>query len=145
MKKALMAAITVAGLLAGVILPGVINAGGFMGGPCGPPPVPPFIAEKYDADHDGKLSPDEDKAAREAFMKQYDADKDGRLSCEEMKKAGEDMHRAVFDKLDANHDKVLSWDEFKVFMEDCPGGFGPGPGPAPQRGPAVDRAQKPCD
>jgi hypothetical protein len=91
MRKFFMAAVTIAGFAALAALPGAADAGGFRGGPPGPPPVPPAVAEKYDIDHDGMLSPSEDKAARDAFLEQYDADSDGRLSCREMRKAGEDM------------------------------------------------------
>ena len=44
--------------------------------------VPPEILEKFDKDGDGKLSPEEAKAAREAHQKEmlekYDADEDGK-------------------------------------------------------------------
>jgi hypothetical protein len=106
--------------------------------------VPAAILEKFDADKDGKLSPDERKAMmaeREAAMlAKYDADKDGKLSPEERKTMREEMEarrKALLEKYDADKDGKLSPEEIKTARaagEEMPMGPGPGDRKAP-RGP----------
>ena len=108
--------------------------------PARPPrEVPPAVLKKFDTDGDGKLSPDEFKAMREArqaeMLKKYDKDGDGKLSDEEKKARDEDMaakRKAMIEKYDANKNGKLDPEEMKAAMdagEEMPlGGRGPGGG-----------------
>ena len=114
--------------------------------------VPAEMLEKFDADKDGKLSPDEKKAmheemkarmeARKAKMlEKYDTDKSGELSDTEKEAMKADMqarHKALIEKYDADKDGKLSREEVKAARdagEELPP-MGPGPGgPGGKRGP----------
>ncbi len=126
-------------------------------GPKRPPrhqgPPPPEILEKFDKDGDGKLSPEERQAAREAhkamaeerrkeMLEKFDADKDGKLSPEERTKMQEERKAEMLKKFDKDGDGKLSPEERKA-MPRPPGGpkgpkgpggkKGPGPGPGGPR------------
>jgi hypothetical protein len=128
--------------------------------PAGPPP--PEVLEKFDKDGDGKLSPEEEKAAREAarermeqqrkeMLEKFDKDKDGKLSPEERKAAQEHRRAEMLKKFDKNGDGELS-DEERAAMprpQRRPGGpagrpgreggkRGPGAPPAPPAPPAEE-------
>ncbi|MCP5544073.1 MAG: EF-hand domain-containing protein [Akkermansiaceae bacterium] len=80
--------------------------------------LPPEILKKFDKDGDGKLSPEEAKAAREAHQKEmlekYDADEDGKLSAEERKKMAEDRRAEMIKRYDKDGDGKLSEEERKA-------------------------------
>ncbi len=99
--------------------------------------VPADVLKKYDKDGDGKLSPDEVKAMRDArkaeTLKKYDKDGDGKLSDEErqaMKDDIETRRKALLEKYDANKNGKLDPDEMKAAREAGeeipPAGRGPG-------------------
>ena len=99
--------------------------------------IPAEVLKKFDTDGDGKLSPDEAKAMREArqaeMLKKYDKDGDGKLSDEERKAMQADMEakrKALLEKYDANKNGKLDPDEMKAARdagEEIPwGGRGPG-------------------
>jgi Ca2+-binding EF-hand superfamily protein len=82
---------------------------------------------KADANHDGKLTPEEAKAGGMTFVaknfKEFDANHDGSVSKDEMQKGAESMAQqalaarpqrlqALFTKADTNHDSKLSQAEF---------------------------------
>ena len=101
--------------------------------------IPPAILKKFDTDGDGKLSPEEGKAMREArqaeMLKKYDKDGDGKLSDEEKKARDEEIaakRKAIVEKYDANKNGKLDPEEMKAAMdagEEMPwGGRGPGGG-----------------
>jgi Ca2+-binding EF-hand superfamily protein len=109
--------------------------------------VPAAVLEKFDADKDGKLSPEERKAAREEMkgkgderkskmLEKFDKDGDGKLSDDEkagMKSEMDAKHAAMLEKYDANKDGKLDKDEAKAARdageELPPLGHGPsGPG-----------------
>ena len=101
--------------------------------------VPAAILKKFDTDGDGKLSPEEGKAMREArqaeMLKKYDKDGDGKLSDEEKKARDEEMaakRKAIVEKYDANKNGKLEPEEMKAAMdagEEMPwGGRGPSGG-----------------
>lgn len=113
--------------------------------------VPAEVLEKFDADKDGKLSPDEKKAMHEAMkarmeerkakmLEKYDADKNGELSDTEKEAMKADMEarrKALLEKYDADKDGKLSREEVKAARdagEELPP-MGPGPGPGGKRGP----------
>jgi hypothetical protein len=131
MNKRFLITLAFIGMFAFIASPALVRAAGNDAPPPGPPcgghpHVPPFLAEKYDANHDGKLSDAEAKAAREAFLKQYDTDKDGKLSFEEMKAVHADAGKAFFAKADTNNNGVLSPDEFNAAWAKFPlGPMGP--------------------
>lgn len=133
MKKSVSLSLAIAGVLAVLAVPVLIHAAGPQGNGFCPRGVPPFMAEKYDADHDGKLSAAEEKTAWDAFMKQYDTNRDGKLSREEHQAVREGCRKAFFDSADKNKDGVLSREEFTAGGGNCPRGFG-GPGPFGGRG-----------
>jgi Ca2+-binding EF-hand superfamily protein len=98
--------------------------------PDGPPPerpqmrIPAEILNKFDKDGDGKLSPDEAKAAREArqaeMMKKFDKNGDGELSEDERKAMHAEMkarYEELLAKYDADKDGKLSPDEIKTARE----------------------------
>lgn len=107
--------------------------------------IPPAMLEKFDADKDGKLSPDERKAMRaameekrEAFrakmLEKFDTDKDGKLSDEEkatMHEAMKARHEEMLAKYDANKDGKLDKGEIQAARdageELPPPGMGNGP------------------
>lgn len=107
--------------------------------PHGPPPAE--ILEQFDKDGDGKLSPDERSAMREAMkakseerraamLKKFDADGDGKLSKEEREKAMEERKAEMLKKYDKDGDGKLSEEE-RAAMPRPPrghGGKGKGPG-----------------
>lgn len=134
MKKSVSMPLTIAGILAILIIPIMIHAANGWGGTHCPAKVPPFFAEKYDADNDGKLSAAEEEKAMAAFMEQYDTDKDGTLSREEHQAFREEGRKAFFEKADTNNDGVLSQEEFEaaemIFQKGTggPGGGGMGRG-----------------
>jgi hypothetical protein len=132
MKKTSMKTLVFVGILALLATPVIVRAVDNDGPPYGPrcgghPPVPPFFAEKYDANHDGTLSDAEEKTAQEAFMKQYDTNKDGKLSFDERKAVHADSGKAFFAKADTSHDGKLTPDEFNAAWAKFPIGPG-GPG-----------------
>ncbi len=103
--------------------------------------VPPEVLKKFDKDGDGKLSPEEAKAAREArqaeMLKKYDKDGDGTLSDEEKKAMADDMaakRKALLEKYDTDKNGKLDPEERKAAAdagEDLSvlmGGRGPGGG-----------------
>jgi hypothetical protein len=147
MKRTSMKTLVFAGLLALLIAPVAVYAAGndskSWGPPCGGhPPVPPFFAEKYDANHDGKLSDAEMKAANEAFLKAYDKDKDGRISFEEMKAVHVDEGKALFAAADTNKDGMITADEFNAQWAKMPG---PGGGPrGHHKGWFWEKGERPC-
>ena len=124
--------------------------------PDGPPPerpqqmIPAEILKKFDKDGDGKLSPDEAKAAREArqaeMMKKFDKNGDGELSEDERKAMYAEMkarHEELLAKYDTDKDGKLSPDEIKVAREagekfPMMMGHGPG-GPGGPDGPRVGK------
>lgn len=88
--------------------------------PAGPPP--PEVLEKFDKDGDGKLSPEERKAAREAMqarteerrkemLAKYDKDGDGKLSPEERAEMQKDRKAEMLKKFDKDGDGKLSEEE----------------------------------
>ncbi len=121
MNKKIFITLALIGILA---VPALIRAADAPGKHCLQGKVPPCFAQEYDADHDGKLSDEEEKKAQDAFMKQYDADKDGKISKDEILAFRTDQHKKFFDKADANKDGMLSREEFNAGMEKCPGRFG---------------------
>lgn len=124
--------------------------------------VPAEVLEKFDADKDGKLSPDERKAMmaeREAMMlKKFDTDMDGTLSPDERKAMREEMEakrKALLEKYDADKDGKLSREEIKTARaagEEMPMGPGPGvrkgprgpKGPGGKKGPGAPDATAPA-
>lgn len=112
-----------------------------------PREIPAEILKKFDTDGDGKLSPDEVKAMREAreaeMLKKYDKDGDGKLSEDERKAMRADMEakfKALVEKYDANKNGRLDPEEIKAARdagEEIPmigrGPGGPG-GPGGKRG-----------
>jgi hypothetical protein len=125
-----MKTLVFAGMLALLIAPVAVRAASddakTWGPPCGGhPPVPPCFAEKYDANHDGKISDAEAKAANEAFLKAYDKDKDGKISSEEMKAVHADAGKEFFAAADTNKDGMLTASEFNAAWEKMPGPGGP--------------------
>lgn len=127
MKKSTMVTLVFAGMLALLIAPAAVRAATDEARSWGPhcggnPPVPPCLAEKYDANKDGKLSDAEAKAGREAFLKDYDKDKDGKISPEEMKAVHADMGKAFFTDADANKDGKLTPEEFNAAWAKMPAG-----------------------
>lgn len=127
MKKSVSFSLAIAGVLAALVVPVLIHAAGPQGKFFCPRGVPPFMAEKYDANRDGTLSPAEEKTAWDAFMKQYDTNRDGTLSREEHQALRESCKKAFFDNADKNKDGVLSQEEFAAGGQYRPGGLG-GPG-----------------
>lgn len=103
--------------------------------------IPAEVLTKFDTDGDGKLSPDEAKAMREArqaeMLKKYDKDGDGKLSGEERKAMQAEMEAkraAMLEKYDANKNGKLDPEEMKAARdagEEIPWG---GRGPGGQRG-----------
>jgi len=78
------------------------HPGGHLGRGMPPPGAMKEMLAKFDKDGDGKLSPEEMKAAREArqaeMLKKYDKDGDGKLSPEELKAGHDEMRLKHFDK-----------------------------------------------
>lgn len=78
----------------------------------------PRLAERFDqldANHDGKLTPDERHQGHQgmrARMQQLDADHDGRISRDEA--AADPQLAQAFDQRDANHDGFLDREDFKA-------------------------------
>ncbi len=111
----------------------------------GPKPQgpPPDVIAKFDKDGDGKLSPEEREAMREArkgmmekhrkeMLGKYDADKDGKLSKEERRKMHEERQAAMIRKFDKDGDGKLSDEERAAMPKPPRKGHGPGPhGPGP--------------
>lgn len=60
----------------------------------------------------GRMTPEERAERRTEMLQKYDTDKDGQLSDAERDAARKDMITQRFKMLDANHDGVLSFDEF---------------------------------
>jgi hypothetical protein len=145
MKRTSMKTLVFASLLALLIAPAAVRAASdttrSWGPPCGYPPVPPCVADKFDANHDGKLSEAEAKAANEYFLKTYDTDKDGRISFEEMKAVHADEGKAFFTAADANHDGKLTAEEFSAEWAKMPGPNGPR---GPHKGKVSCRDYRPC-
>jgi hypothetical protein len=97
-------------------------------------PVPPEILEKFDLDKDGKLSPEERKAAREAREKEFDKDGDGKLN-EQEREAMRDANRAkMLERFDKDGDGKLSEEE-KQSMPRPPRGEGRPEGDKGGKGP----------
>ncbi|TLD72315.1 EF-hand domain-containing protein [Phragmitibacter flavus] len=93
-------------------------------GPGGDRPVPPEVLEKFDADKDGKLSPEERKAAREAREKEFDKDGDGKLNQEEKAAMQEAGRAKMLERFDKDGDGKLSEEE-RASMPRPPRGEGP--------------------
>lgn len=91
----------------------------------GPPPFPPEVIEKFDADKDGKLSKEEREAARAAREKEFDKDGDGKLNDEERKAMREDGHKKMLEKYDTDKDGKLSEEERKAMPQRPRGERGP--------------------
>lgn len=79
------------------------------------------MLEKFDTDHDGKLSPEERKAAGEARFKTMDADGDGFVSHDEAQasavKRATDRSERMFKAADADGDGKISRAEFDAAGE----------------------------
>ncbi|MDB4265308.1 EF-hand domain-containing protein [bacterium] len=104
-------------------------------------PVPAEILEKFDTDKDGKLSPEERKAAMEArkaeMLAKFDKDGDGELSKEERKAANEARKAEMIAKFDADGDGTLSDEEKAEMRKAMPprrGGEGREKGPRGEKG-----------
>lgn len=109
----------VAALAIGIVLPGVVGAATDEAPP--PGPMHGRMLEKFDTDHDGKLSPEERKAIGEARFKQMDSDGDGFVSHDEaqasaVKRATERSER-MFKAADADGDGRISRAEFDAVGE----------------------------
>ena len=91
----------------------------------GPPPFPPEVIEKFDADKDGKLSKEEREAARAEHEKQFDKDGDGKLNDEERKAMREEGHKKMLEKYDTDKDGKLSDEERKAMPQRPKGDRGP--------------------
>jgi hypothetical protein len=146
MKRTTMKTLVFAGLLALLIAPVVVRAASDDAKPWGPPcgghpPVPPCFADKYDANHDGKLSDAELKAANEAFLKAYDTNKDGKISFEEMKAVHVDQGKAFFAAADTNKDGKLTPEEFNAEWAKMPG---PGGRMGHHKGWFGGKGERPC-
>jgi hypothetical protein len=95
------------------------------------------VLEKYDANHNGQLDPDEQaaldrdrEARREEFVKRFDTDGDGKLSEAEKEAAreqfprmghgrhGREMHGRMLERYDANKNGQLDPDEKAAFDRD---------------------------
>jgi hypothetical protein len=71
-----------------------------------------------DTNGDGLISKAEAQASLPHLYKhfdQIDANHDGQISPEELRAARQQMRNAMFDRMDANHDGVISRDEFNAF------------------------------
>lgn len=103
-------------------------------------PVPPEVLERFDLDKDGKLSPEERKAAmaerRQKMLEKFDTDGDGQLSeteREAARAAFEARRQELLAKYDADQDGKLSREEIAAARaageEIPPPPHGKGPGP----------------
>ncbi len=111
-------------------------------------PLPPKLLEKFDTDGDGKLSPEEKQAARDArketagerrkeILEKYDTDQSGDLSDDEKAKMREDFQAKALEKFDTDGDGQLSEEERAAMPKHPrrPGGPGKGgPGGKPGKG-----------
>ena len=92
---------------------------------------PPEAVKEFDKDGDGKLSPEEAKAFREArrkeMLEKYDADGDGKLNADERRKISEERRAEMIKRYDKDGDGKLSDEERKAMPR-----FQRGPG-APER------------
>ncbi len=104
--------------LACLLVPGMAQA--FGPGACGEghPPLPPFIADQYDADGDGRLSAAEEETARQALLERYDTDGDGELSRTERQALMQASREAFVDRYDADGDGVISEEEHAASRAD---------------------------
>ena len=86
--------------------------------------IPAEILEKYDTDKDGKLSPEERKAAGEArkaeILAKYDTDKDGKLSAEERQAAAAARKAEMIAKFDKDGNGELSEEEKAEMRKSIP-------------------------
>ena len=80
--------------------------------------IPPFMAQKYDTDADGKLSDIERKAARAAIIEKYDVDGDGELSRKERRAVRDAAHDAFIERYDADGDGEVSEQEHDAAKAD---------------------------
>jgi Ca2+-binding EF-hand superfamily protein len=145
MMKRLSTVVAVIGVLSVMIIPVSLHAAKDKERPCGPPRVPPFFAEKYDTDGDGKLSKAEEETAWKAFMEQFDTDKDGKISFEEGKAIHEAALDDFFDKADTDNDGLLTREELTAAWDKFPmGPPPPRPGDDPKKHgcPSMDREDK---
>ncbi len=116
-KFELLAGVTA--LAIGIVLPGVVGAAT----DDAPPPDRAHgrMLEKFDTDHDGKLSPDERKAIGEARFKKMDTDGDGFVSHDEAQanavKRATDRAERMFKAADADGDGKISRAEFDAVGE----------------------------
>ena len=74
-------------------------------------PIPPIIAQQYDADGDGQLSDEEREAAHAAILKEFDVDGDGELSRQERRAVGDAARDAFTAKYDTDGDGEISAEE----------------------------------
>jgi hypothetical protein len=70
-----------------------------------------------DANHDGKVTLDEAKAAQKRMFDRFDTNHDGKLSFEEIEAMPERMADRM-DRMDANGDRDISADEIAKAAED---------------------------
>jgi Ca2+-binding EF-hand superfamily protein len=93
--------------------------------PLPPQQLPEELVKEFDKDGDGKLSPDELKAAREELhkrmLKEFDKDGDGKLSDAERQAMNESMRakfvEEFFKKTDTDASGELSLDELKAAVK----------------------------
>jgi Ca2+-binding EF-hand superfamily protein len=129
--------------------------GGGMGGPGGMGPPEGAQLKQFDLDGDGKLTRDELDRALHAEFAKWDKDKDGTLNTDEARALNDERRKtpnglspvfdwnadgridfkefanqllALFDRLDANSDGVLTEDEMMRPSMGGPRGGGPGGG-----------------
>lgn len=129
--KARIICSTLAILTAGSISATAQEKGKGPGGDRGPREVPPAVLEKFDTNNNGKLDPEERKAAgearkaemekrRAAMLEKYDTDGDGKLGEGEREKMRADMEakrEEMLEKYDADKDGKLSADERKAAID----------------------------
>lgn len=89
-----------------------------------PREVPAEMLKKWDKDGDGKISPEEAKAMREAMqaerLKKWDKNGDGKIDADEEKAMREEMtakRKALMEKYDENKDGKLDPAERKKAMD----------------------------
>ena len=99
---------------------GVASAQGWGGGG----PGKAAVLQKYDTNGDGQLDAQERAAMRADFkakrqakraelLAKYDTNKDGKLEPAERKVMRDEMATKIFEKIDLDHNGVITLDEFK--------------------------------